>query len=259
MVETLTSDENKEIEILQEGLKKDGDIVLGYWRCDLPVQHNSAATEADLASEKFLTDWIRNHFPGDEILSEESPREVGSEFWTIDPVDGTSSFQRGLEEWSIALAHVNNGEVDIGMIYAPAKKELFYARAGRGAFLNGKRISVSSADNLRYSLIYIGYDALRADEKGTIWNMVRKSGRLWTIGSTSLALAYLAAGRIDVVIQKAQPAWDFSAGLALVREAGGKFTTWGNQEKFNFSSSKDNDILATNGFLHPQVSTYLTD
>jgi len=263
MTEILPPGENGEIEILQEGLKRAGEIVLGYWRHAPPVRQektrHSTVTEADLASERFLIDWIKKHFPHDDILSEESPHEVGPRFWTIDPIDGTSSFQRGLEEWSIALARVNNGKVDIGMIYAPAKKELFYAKDKQEAFLNGKKISVSNADNLRYSLIYIGYDALRADEKGTVWNMVRKTGRLWTIGSTSLALAYLAAGRIDVVIQKAQPAWDFSAGLVLVREAGGKFTTWKDQEQFDFSSSKNNDILATNDLLHPQVLPYLTD
>lgn len=250
-------------EKLQSGIRMAGNELLRkYWRSSTPMKITqkesiyAIVTEADKVSEEILF----NVLQGEEILSEESPRKIdSSDFWVMDPLDGTSFFARGLEGWSISLAHVKNGEVDIGMTFAPVEDELFYAKIGEGAFLNGKRIGASSTRAIKDSLVNISQAVIRNDEKGSIRRLISDTRSLWSTGSTARALANLAAGRIDIAIHERQAFWDIAAGIALVREAGGRFTNWEKSQKFDMTGAQipQNNILATNGHLHDSALTYL--
>lgn len=252
-----------EYERLQSGIRGAGDELLKkYWRNSTPMKITqkesiySIVTEADIVSEKILL----SLFQGEEVLSEESPRKIdSSDFWVMDPLDGTSFFERGLEGWSISLAHVINGEVQLGMTFAPVEDELFYAKTGEGAFLNGKRITVSSTNSLKDSLVNISQAVIRTDEKGLIRKLITDTRALWSTGSTACALGNLAAGRIDVAIHQNQAFWDIAAGIVLVKEAGGKLTNWGESQKFDMTGAQipQNNILATNGHLHDPALRYL--
>lgn len=252
-----------EYEKLQLGIRRAGDELLRkYWRSSAPLEVtqkesiHAIVTDADKASEEILLTLLQ----GEEVLSEESPRKINSsDFWVMDPLDGTSFFARGLEGWSISLAYVRNGEVELGLTFAPVEDELFYAKVGEGAFLNGKRIMTSSTKNLKDSLVNISQAVIRTDEKGSIRRLISDTRSLWSTGSTARALANLAAGRIDVAIHQDQAFWDIAAGIVLVKEAVGKLTTWQGSQKFDMTGAQisQNNILATNGYLHDSVVRYL--
>lgn len=252
-----------EYEKLQSGIRKAGnELLANFWRKSTPMKVtqkesiHAIVTEADIISEKILLDLLQ----GEEVLSEESPRKIDSpDFWVVDPLDGTSFFQRGLLDWSISLAHVKNGEVDLGMTFVPVEDELFYAKNGEGAFLNGKRIITSSTKNLKDSLVNISQEVIRTDETGSIRKLIVDSRSLWSSGSTARLLANLATGKIDVAIHLNQAFWDIAAGIVLVREAGGKITNWKESQKFDMTGAQipQNNILATNGHLHDYVIRYL--
>lgn len=251
-----------EYEKLQSGIRRAGDELLKkYWRNAVPLEVTqkesiyAIVTEADKVSEAILLDLLQG-----EVLSEESPRKINSsDFWVVDPLDGTSFFARGLEGWSISLAHVRNGEVELGLTFAPVENELFFAKTGEGAFLNGKRIGVSTTENLKDSLVNISQAAIRTDDKGSIRRLIADTRALWSTGSTARALANLAAGRIDVAIHQNQAFWDIAAGIVLVKEAGGKLTNWQENQEFDMTGAQvsQNHILATNGHLHNSVVKYL--
>lgn len=252
-----------EYEKLQSGIRRSGNELLRkYWRKSTPLEITqkesiySIVTEADTVSEKILLDLLQV----EEVLSEESPRKIdSSDFWVMDPLDGTSFFARGLEGWSISLAHVKNGEVDLGMTFAPVEDELFYAKRGEGAYLNGKRIQVSSTSEIKDGLVNISQAVIRTDEKGSIRKLITDTRALWSTGSTARALANLAAGRIDVAIHQNQAFWDIAAGIILVKEAGGRLTNWEGSQRFDMTGAQipQNNILATNGHLYDSVVRYL--
>lgn len=251
-----------EYEKLQAGLREAAKELLRYWRSSrqlVATQKESIhaiVSDADKASEAILF----KLFAGENVLSEETPIEIISrDFWVIDPLDGTSFFVRKIEGWSISVAHVRNGKVDLGLTYAPVEDELFYAKDGEGAFLNGKRIYVSKTKDLKDCLINVSEASIRADETGSIRRLISDTRSLWTTGSTARALANLAAGRIDVSVHQNQAFWDIAAGIVLVQEAGGSFTNWEKSKQFDMTGAitPQNNILATNGYLHDSVIKYL--
>lgn len=254
-----------EYEMLQTGFQTTGRELLKIWRKDklAVVQKesiHSIVTEADLTSQTILVNWIKQLYPKSEILSEESNNSVkGSDFWIIDPLDGTSHFERGLEGWSISGARVVNGEVVSGVTYAPIANEFFYAEKGKGAFVNGVRLCVSDTEALKDSTINAGHRTVRIDQEGKVKLLLQNTRTMWTTGSTALVLANLAAGRLDIALQEEQSFWDIAAGTLLIREAGGKFTNRQGSEEFDMSGKRthQNDIVVTNGILHDAVLEYL--
>src|SRR5262245_50656969 len=116
-------------------------------------------TNVDQEVEKFVKNQIRKRFPEDSILAEESPieREGASRRWIIDPLDGTTNFAHGLQMFSISIAVEVAGEVVAGGVNCPVYDELFFARKGKGATLNGKKIKVSRVKKLGQSLLVTGF------------------------------------------------------------------------------------------------------
>ncbi len=252
---------NLEYEMLKEGLTRAGNVCLGYWRqgAIASIQKDSihsVVTEADLKSQSILVDWMRKMYPQTQIMSEESVNaNPSADFWTIDPLDGTSHFERGLEGWSISAARVVKGEVLTAVTYAPVANEFFYASRDEGAFVNGRRMRVSTIDNLKDGVINVGHRTVRTDEDGRVRELLKKVRTMWTTGSTTLVLANLAAGRLDISLQEEQSFWDIAAGILLVNEAGGKFTNREGSEEFDISGARthQNDIVVTNGILHEDI------
>lgn len=254
----------EQIDIIAEGLQRAGELCLKTWgKSDestvLKESHHSPQTDTDRRSERLLKDWLKKHFPQEDILAEESPEKVGPNFWVVDPLDGTTFHERGLRNWSLTVGKVVNGITEFGMTYSPIDIEFFQATLGQGAYLNGKEIRVSNVSNLNEAIINIGQRAIREDEQGWTRSLIKASRSLWSGGSTALMLAHLAAGRLDVAIQQDQSFWDFSAGQLLVKEAGGGFTSWRGAVIFDQSGARANDILATNGYLHAQARSFYSN
>lgn len=180
-------------------------------------------TETDAASEAHIRSTIRTHFPQDTVFGEEGGGEIGSKVWVVDPVDGTANFARGIPHFCISIAYVANGRTEIGAIYNPALDELYFARRGHGATLNGKAISTAATQRFDSASIEMGWSTRVANDVylGVVKNLLDMGTNVRRGGSGALALAYVADGRSDGYIELHMNSWDCLAGLLLVSEAGG--------------------------------------
>jgi len=209
-------------------------------------------TEVDRVSEELITSRIHQRYPHHDILAEESTDTArGSEFrWLIDPLDGTTNYAHGYPVFCVSIALEEKGEIRLGIIYNPMLDEMFVAEKGKGAFLNGQKISVSSTADLSKSLLATGfpYD-IRDDENNNInyFNGMAKSAQaIRRAGSAALDMAYVAMGRFDGFWELKLMPWDTAAGLLLIIEAGGMVTDLFG----SIFSLKSPHVLATNGKIH---------
>ncbi len=209
-------------------------------------------TEADKMSEKLIMDEIKRKFPEHGILSEESDAVAGSVAlrWIIDPLDGTTNYAHGYPVFCVSIALEQDGQVILGVIYDPTRNDLFTAQRGRGAFLNGEKISVSRLSRLSHALLATGfpYDIRESRENNLDYftKMAKKAQAIRRAGSAALDLAYLAAGWFDGFWELKLKPWDTAAGCLMVQEAGGRISDLSG-DPWNMESPH---LLASNGRLH---------
>lgn len=216
-------------------------------------------TEFDLQSEQIIVEGLQAAFPQDSILAEEQGR-VGqdSTHWVIDPIDGTTNFAHGIPEFSVCIAYVEGCVPLLGVTYDPSRDELFSARRGAGAQLNGQPIHVTETKDLASSLLATGFpyhfkDAVD-DNFGHWEDLFHESLGVRHLGCASLNPAYVAAGRLDGYWELHARPWDLAPGVLLVEEAGGTVTRAdGSEEVLRDPCS----ILATNGHLHEAILEHL--
>jgi myo-inositol-1(or 4)-monophosphatase len=214
-------------------------------------------TEIDVRSEALIVERIQHYFPDHNILSEESGRtrspETSSPYrWIIDPLDGTTNFAHGYPFFCVSIGLERDGETILGVVYAPTLDELFVAERGFGAFLNGRRLGVSSTDSLIRSLLVTGfnYDRDTAQANLARWeHFLMRSQAVRRDGSAALNLCFVAAGRFDGYWELGLKPWDCAAGALLVREAGG-IVTDGEGAPHHFEAPA---LIASNGHLHPAL------
>jgi myo-inositol-1(or 4)-monophosphatase len=183
-------------------------------------------TEVDGETEELIASRLGQAFPSDGFIGEETKARAAGEggaVWVVDPIDGTANFARGVAHFCVSIACVAAGRVEVGVIYDPMGDELFAARRGGGARLNGAPISASRAESLASSAIEVGWN-MRAGP-GQYVELLRRIASTgaspYRSGSGALGLAYVAAGRLDGFVERHNNAWDCLAGIALVSEAGG--------------------------------------
>ncbi len=216
---------------------------------------NDLVTEVDLLSEKLIVDLIRSDHPGHSILAEEGgvSDDVSEYRWLIDPIDGTMNYTHSYPFFSVSIALEYKGEIILGVVYDPVKKEMFSAESGKGAYLNGKSIAPSKTDDLENSLLATGF--LHKDESiveinlVNFCNFIRSARGVRRDGSAALDLCYVACGRYDGFWELGLNCWDTAAGAFIVKEASGRITdlTGGN-----FTVYKE-EIVASNGLIHDQI------
>jgi len=192
----------------------------------------NVVTDADIAAESAVTEILRREYPdvpvlGEEGVSGEAPTGDECWVWIVDPLDGTRNFASGVPHFSSVVALAHNGEVQVGVNHDPIRGEAFHAVRGGGAFLNGKRLRVSSDKHLADGIL--GLDLSYVDEGAA--DQLRLVLELWPgmqtariLGSAALGLSYVAAGRFHVFFHHKLEPWDQAAGLLLVEEAGGLAT-----------------------------------
>ena len=171
---------------------------------------------------------IRRHitgkFPEDAFFGEEGEeRSVGDCTWVVDPIDGTANFVRGIPHFAISVALLYRGQPALGIVAVPMTRELFAARRGAGATVNGERIAVSGVTDLSRATVELGWSTRRpvSDYARLVERVARAGAGTRNAGSAALALANLAAGRLDAYCELHVNAWDCLAGIVLAREAGG--------------------------------------
>jgi len=179
--------------------------------------------ESDAEVERLLRTQLIGAFPRDSFFGEESGGEFGRDVWIVDPIDGTANFARGIPHFCISIAFVRDGRIEIGVIYHPVTDELYAARRGAGATLNGRRMSVSGLADPKQALIEAGWSSRMPPEQyvAMLGRLYQVGAQLMRTGSGALGLAYVADGRTDGYCELHINSWDVLAGLLLVEEAGG--------------------------------------
>jgi myo-inositol-1(or 4)-monophosphatase len=222
---------------------------------------NDLVTEADTGAEQAIIDSIRSRFPEHGFLAEESGLNhgTGGDRWIIDPLDGTTNYAHRLEIFSISVAFAREEKILVGVVLDPVGEELFTAVRDRGAFLNGRPISVSEAGPVSESLLVTGfpYD-IRSFSDPIIARFTRcleAAQGMRRLGSAALDLCYVACGRFEGFWESRLKPWDTAAGVLIAREAGGRVTDFGNQD-YRLQSGQ---LLATNGRIHEEMVSLLSE
>ncbi len=216
--------------VCETAARRAGQLVLERFRTDVEVSLKGRAnvvTDADLASERLILDYVAEEFPDFGILSEESAPVAGSSpyTWVVDPIDGTRNFAEGILHFCVVVAIAAGDQVVCGVTYDPVRDEMFSAQKGRGASLNGQSVTVSDRDDIDEAVLGfdLGYNfdqaKLLLELAAGVWPKVQ-GYRL--MGSSALSLAYAACGRIDLYFHHSLSAWDIASGVLLAREAGGQ-------------------------------------
>jgi myo-inositol-1(or 4)-monophosphatase len=216
-------------------------------RATLPIGRKGkqdVVSEADRACEELIIGALAKAFPEDGFLGEEGgERNVSADaVWVIDPIDGTQNFLTGVPFWCVSVGLVAKGEAVLGAIFHPTADELFSAAKGGGAFLNGAPMKVSGEIDLTRARICLGFSYRRPVEEHVraVEALLNAGCEYCRIGSGALGLAYTAAGRFDGYWERHLNAWDATAGIVLVREAGG----WTNDFLSTDGLRQGNEMLA---------------
>ncbi len=226
-------------------------------------------TVADRTVEKLIRGRLGEAFPEHGIYGEEGTRErlEGEYRWYVDPLDGTTNFAHGFPQFcvSMGLEHRPKGiapEADgalVGaVIFDPMRDELYTAERGGGAWLNGRRIKVSSTPMLAESLVATGFPSRKRHANPNVHfyhEFTLRSHGVRRAGSAALDLAYVAAGRMEAFWEFNLNPWDTAAGILLVTEAGGKVTGF-TGEPYKLDSR---EILASNGLIHDELVSLFKD
>ncbi len=214
------------------------------------------ATNIDRDAESVIIRTIQKAYPKHNILGEESGTIKGedSDFaWIIDPIDGTSNFMRGIPHYCVSIALKVNKKTQLAVVFDPLLNELFTATRGQGAQLNGYRIRTSPCKKLSSAIIYSNLPSRQKHYASWVFPMqatlFRQVQELRHHGSGALALAYVAAGRIDAALLISQQIWDTAAGDLLVREAGGLVTDING----NYQFERSGHVLATSPRLAKEI------
>lgn len=218
-------------------------------------------TEYDRKSERIISRILREKFPDHKIIGEEYGTQEGknkkSDFcWYIDPIDGTKNYIRKVPLFVVSIGLAYKGEFILGVIYAPALNEVYYAEKGKGAYLNNKKIKVSDTRSIIDSMIGVGWgrnkklvrEGMRLNTKIGL-----SARRLRSYGSTALMLGYLASGSVDAYLRNYTRMVDIAAGFVIAKEAGAKLTRL-NGRPWKIG---DPDFLISNKKLHSKIKNII--
>lgn len=232
-----------------------GELQLKKLSGDFTVSHKGPidlVTEVDRESEELIVKMLRGSFPESDIIAEEN--DYGARrhdtAWIIDPIDGTTNFAHRIPWFCVSIGVEVKGEIAAAVLYHPCMGEMFTAIKGCGAFLNGRRVSVSSTATLNECVLASGfpYDRTWDNENNLAlyseFTMATQGVRRF--GAAALDLAYVAAGRLDGFWECKLKPWDVAAGKLLVEEAGGRVTGYAGEPY----SVYDHRIVASNGIIH---------
>jgi len=208
-------------------------------------------TAADRESEATIVEALTGARPDDAILAEEGGGDpLGSaRVWIIDPLDGTVNFLHGVPHVGVSVALYESGTPRAGVVVDVFRDEVFTAAAGAGARLDSEQITVSDQQDLGAALVATGfpYDRRRraASYTGVVTDMLGRVQGLRRMGTASLDLAWVAAGRYDAFWEFKLAPWDVAAGILLIREAGGTITDLSGRP----ARPGDPVVVASNGHL----------
>lgn len=244
-----------------ETAKKAGSLLAQGFGTNFEVSSKEGAhnlvTSCDKESEKLIISTIKERYPHHAFLAEEggaSGENQEGYLWVIDPLDGTVNFAHSIPLFSVSIACIYNGELQCGVVYNPISKELFVAEKGKGATLNGAKLTVSSISDLQESILISGFPYNVCDNPlhciDTFAHIIRQGIPVRRLGSAALDLCYLAAGRFTGYFEVSLEPWDIAAGMLIVEEAGGVVTHYDGTPHTIFEKGT---VLASNGLIHESL------
>lgn len=227
---------------------------------NLQVSRKGAAdfvSQADIAAENTLRAELEKARPGWGFIMEEAGKVPAADedapTWIIDPIDGTTNFLHGIPHFAISIAAIKGGKLIAGTVLDPCRNEFYFAEAGKGAFLNNRRIRVSGRRKLSDSLFatgipFLGRGTAETDARfmAEMQAVMQCSSGIRRFGSAALDLAFVAAGRYEGYWERGLSIWDIAAGILLVKEAGGFVSDFSARDNMLTSG----DVVAGNQALH---------
>ena len=216
-------------------------------------------TTCDVAIENFLKEAFSKEFKEFNIIAEESDNQdiEFKDSIIIDPIDGTTNFVNQVPHTCISVGVYKDKKPYMGVVYNPILEELYFAQVGCGAFLNDEPINVSKDNVLMTSLISTGFPYTSGtceedlnDVMKKMKNVLPNCQDIRRLGSAALDLCYVARGTYEGYYEMNLKAWDVSAGMIILSEAGGKCSNLDNQPYKLFENKY---IIATNGFIHEEL------
>jgi len=238
-------DRPEDLAVAIRAARAGGDVVADYTAATgAPAatqksHHNDIVTEADIEAQERILGELDAAFPDDGFVGEEDAESEGESDrrWIVDPIDGTSNFERGLGYFSTSIGLYENGDPALGVVHSPepALDELFFACRGSGAYrLSGRgdepeQIEVSGRSSLASAMVMINVSDrdrnLRAGDLELVEAVMERGAKFRRIGSAALDLSLVAAGRADAMLDRSLHEWDFAAGRVILAEAGGTVST----------------------------------
>ncbi len=241
-----------------------GEIIKRGIYADKHINYKSRVdmvTDFDVKVEDILKEKLARLFPGYELVAEESsasPLKREGNVIYIDPIDGTTNFVHGFPFVSISVGVYTEGEGHYGVVYNPLLGEVFTASRGNGAFLNGSRIYVSKTPRLENSLCATGFPYVKDNIPAlmkTLEKTLMATRGIRRAGSAALDLCYVAKGVFDLYYETALKPWDVSAGMIIVREAGGMVTNMDG----SFQNLGSDSLIASNGLIHDEFIKLISE
>lgn len=218
-------------------------------------------TDADHASEALIADWLLAAFPGDEFFGEEGTQREAqrrSRRWLVDPLDGTTNYAHGYPIFAVSVALEVEGVVEVGVVAMPMLDEVYVARRGAGATLNGNPLRVSSVEVLAEAVVATGfaYNPERRRANLPHWaRFVERSQAVRRDGAAAFDLCCVAAGRFDGFWEYAFWPWDVAAGSLIATEAGATLTDY-HGGAFDMYAG---ELVASNGRVHAEMLATLAE
>jgi myo-inositol-1(or 4)-monophosphatase len=211
-------------------------------------------TEMDRKSEGHIVARLRKAFPGDDVWAEEGggSRTGAERVWVVDPLDGTTNYAHEYPVFSVSIGLQVAGRMEVGVVLNPLLDDVYAARRGGGATLNGLPRRVTKVDTLERAFLATGfaYDVTVTDPErnnlGPFGRFLVRAQALRRAGSASLAIAKVGVGRTDGFWERGLHAWDMAAALVIVEEGGGRVTDYGG----GVPSLEGGELVASNGPLH---------
>ena len=283
---------NPFLEVAVEAAREAGEILLAEFDHPAKISYKGEVdlvTEADRRSEQAIVARLRNHFPKHVIVAEEGSGQATAPApdatsltqgamlrycWYVDPLDGTTNFAHGYPCFAVSIALAENvaaagiypgtarsplpEDLLVGVVYNPFSGELFTGARGEGAFLNQKKIQVSTIERLATSLLCTGFPSVKRTENPNIhyyWDFTLRSHGVRRDGSAALDLAAVACGRFEGFWEFGLKPWDTAAGVLLVREAGGMATDFTGRP-YRLGGP---ELMASNKHIHAEMQQVAAD
>ena len=249
-----------ELELAFRAAFAGGRVVLDHFHRGVEKRSKSTqatynlVTDADIEAERTIVAMISEQFPTHAILGEEESSTGNTdaeELWIIDPLDGTNNFAHRIPHFAVSIAFYRQGQPHCGVVVNPVRGDWYWALKGHGAFHNGRRLEVDSADELRQSMIGCGfyYDrgAMMEATLAAVHDFFKQDIHgIRRFGTAALDLCQVADGLFGAYFEYQLHPWDFAAGRLILEEAGGQVTD-GHGQALELSLTS---IVASNQLLH---------